>query len=52
MAPRIVLSALAVAFVIAAVAATLTSVRQLNRQTWHSADRHSYVEVTRTDYPS
>ena len=38
MAPRIVLAALAMAFVIAAVAANVTTVRHLNRQTWHSAD--------------
>jgi len=43
MASRIVLAALAMAFVIAAVAATVTTVRQLNRQTWHSADGQSYA---------
>ena len=51
MAPRIVLAALAMAFVIAAVAATATAVRQLNRQTWHSVGGYSYA-VTRTNYPS
>jgi hypothetical protein len=43
MAPRIVLAALAMAFVIAAVATTVTTFRQLNRQTWHSADGQSYA---------
>ena len=51
MAPRIVLAALAMAFGIAAVAATVTTVRQLNRQTWHSADGQSYA-ATRTNHPS
>jgi hypothetical protein len=49
MAPRIVLAALAMAFVIAAVAATVTTVRQLIRQTWHSADAYA---ATRTNHPS
>jgi hypothetical protein len=51
MAPRIVLAALAMAFVIAAVAATVTTVRQFNRQTWHSTDGQSYA-ATRTNHPS
>jgi hypothetical protein len=34
MAPRIALVALAIAFGIAAAAATVTTVRQLNLQTW------------------
>ena len=51
MAPRIVLAALAVAFVIAAGVATVTAVRQLNRQAWHSADGQSYA-ATWTNHPS
>jgi hypothetical protein len=51
MAPRIVLAALAMAFVIAALAATVTTVRQLIRQTWHFADGQSYA-ATRTNHPS
>jgi hypothetical protein len=50
MAPRIALVALAIAFGIAAVAATVTTVRQLNLQTWHSADGQSNV-ATRTNHP-
>ena len=45
MAPRIALAALAMAFVIAAVAATVTTVRQFNRQAWHSADGQSYAAI-------
>jgi hypothetical protein len=51
MAPRIALVALAIVFGIAAVAATVTTVRQLNLQTWHSADGKSYA-ATRTNHPS
>jgi hypothetical protein len=51
MAPRIVLAALAMAFVITAVAATVTTVSQLNRQPWHSADGQSYA-AARTNHPS
>jgi hypothetical protein len=45
MAPRIVLTALAMAFAFAAVAATVTTVRQYNRQTWHSADGQSHAAI-------
>jgi hypothetical protein len=41
MAPRIVLAALSIAFGIAVVGAAVTTVRQLNLQTWHSADGQS-----------
>jgi hypothetical protein len=51
MAPRIAHVALAIVFGIAAVAATVTTVRQLNLQTWHSADGKSYA-ATRTNHPS
>jgi hypothetical protein len=51
MAPRIVLAALSIAFGIAVVGAVVTTVRQLNLQTWHSADGQSYA-ATRTNYPS
>ena len=51
MAPRIALVALAIAFGIAAVAATVNTVRQLNLQTWHSADGQSRA-ATRTNHPS
>ena len=43
MAPRIVLAALAMAFVIAAVAATVTTVRQFNGQ---------FYAATKTNHPS
>jgi multisubunit Na+/H+ antiporter MnhC subunit len=45
MAPRIVLTALAIAFAFAAVAATVTTVRQYNRQAWHSADGQSHAAI-------
>jgi hypothetical protein len=52
MAPRIALVALAITFGIAAAAATVTTVRQLNLQTrWHSAEGQSYA-ATRTNQPS
>jgi hypothetical protein len=52
MAPRIALVALAIAFGIAAVAATVTAVRQLNLQTrWHSAEDQSNA-ATGTNHPS
>jgi hypothetical protein len=38
MAPRIVLAALSTGFGIAVVGASVTTVRQLELQTWHSAD--------------
>jgi hypothetical protein len=38
MAPRIVLAALSIAFGIALVGATVTTVRQLKLQKWHFAD--------------
>ena len=46
MVPRVVLAALAMAFVFAAVAATVTTVRQFNRQAWLSADGQSYVAMS------
>jgi len=52
MAPRIALVALAISFGIAAVVATVTTVRQLNLQTrWHSANGQSDA-ATRTNHPS
>jgi hypothetical protein len=52
MAPRIVLATLPIAFGIAVVDATATTVRQLNLQTrWHSADGQ-YHAATRTNHPS
>ena len=52
MAPRIALVALAIAFGIAAVAATVTTVRQLNLQPrWHSADGQSNAAI-RTNHLS
>jgi hypothetical protein len=51
MAPRIVLAALSIAFGIAVVGATVTTVRQLNLQTWHSADGQSHAAI-RTNHPS
>ncbi len=38
MAPHIALVALLIAFGVAFVGATVTTVRQLNLQAWHSAD--------------
>jgi hypothetical protein len=49
MAPRIVLAALSIAFGIAFVGATVTTVRQLKLQKWHSADAQSQAE-TRTNH--
>lgn len=51
MAPRVVLAALSIAFGFAVVGATVTTVRQLNLQTWHSADGLSRA-ATRTNHPS
>jgi len=51
MAPRIALVALAIAFGIAAAAATVTTVRQLDLLTWHSADGQSRAAI-RTNQPS
>jgi hypothetical protein len=51
MAPRIVLMALSIAFGITVVGATVTAVRQLNLQTWQSADGQSHA-ATRTNHPS
>jgi hypothetical protein len=51
MVPRIVLAALAMAFVFAAVAATVTTVRQYNRQAWHSADGQSHAAIG-SNHPS
>jgi hypothetical protein len=51
MAPRTALVALAIAFGIAAVAATVATVRQLNLQTLHSADGQSFA-ATRTNHRS
>jgi hypothetical protein len=51
MVPRIVLAVLAMAFVFAAVAATVTTVRQSNRQAWHSADGQTYAAI-RNNHPS
>jgi hypothetical protein len=51
MVPRIVLAALAMAFVFATVAATVTTVRQYNRQAWLSAAGQSYVAI-RSNHPS
>ena len=39
MAPRFALAAISIAFVIAVVCATITTVRQLDKQTWHASDR-------------
>lgn len=50
MAPRIALVALAIASGIAAIAASLTTVRQLNLQTRHSFDGQSYAAI-RTNHP-
>jgi hypothetical protein len=49
MAPRIVLAALSIAFGIAPVGATVTTVRQLKLKAWHSADAQSQAE-TRTNH--
>jgi hypothetical protein len=51
MAPRIALVALAIAFGIATAAASVTTVRQLNLQTWHAADGQSHA-ATRANHPS
>jgi hypothetical protein len=51
MAPRIAFVALAIAFGVAAVVATVTAVRQLSLQTWHSADGQSYA-ATGTNHAS
>jgi hypothetical protein len=51
MAPRIALVALAIAFGIAAGAATVTTVRQFNLQTWHAAGGQSHA-ATRANHPS
>jgi hypothetical protein len=51
MAPRIVLAALSIAFGIAVVGAAVTTVRQLNLQSWHSADGQSHAAI-RTNHPS
>lgn len=39
MAPRFVLAAILIAFAIAVAGATITTVRQLDKQTWHASDR-------------
>ena len=39
MAPRFVIAAISIAFAIAVVGATITTVRQLDKQTWHASDR-------------
>jgi hypothetical protein len=51
MAPRFALAAISIAFVIAVVCATITSVKQLDRQTWHASDRLSDGGKP-TKYPS
>jgi hypothetical protein len=45
MAPRIVLAVLSIAFGIAVVGAAVTTVRQLNLQTWHSAGGQSRAAI-------
>ena len=45
MAPRIVLAALSIAFGIAVVGAAVTTVRQLNLPSWHSADGRSHAAI-------
>ncbi len=52
MAPRLVLAALSIAFGIAVIGATVTTVRQLNLQTWHSTDARSRAAATQTNEPS
>jgi hypothetical protein len=39
MAPRFFLAAISIAFAIAVVGATITTVRQSGHQMWHSSDR-------------
>jgi hypothetical protein len=51
MAPRIALVALSIAFGVPFVGATVTTVRQLNLQAWHSGDGQHYA-ATRTNHPS
>jgi hypothetical protein len=49
MAPRIVIATLAMAFAFAAVAATVTTVRQSNRQAWHAVDTQSFVAMSESN---
>ena len=51
MVPPIVLAALSIAFGIAVVGAAVTTVRQLNLQSWHSTDGQSDAAI-RTNHPS
>jgi hypothetical protein len=39
MAPRFALVAISITFATAIVCATITTVRQLDKQTWHASDR-------------
>ena len=39
MAPRFVLAVISIAFAIAVVGATITTIRQLDHRTWHTSDR-------------
>jgi hypothetical protein len=51
MAPRIVLAALSIAFGIAVLGAAVTTIRQLDLLTWHSAEGQSRAAI-RTNQPS
>jgi hypothetical protein len=51
MAPRFVIAAISIAFAIAVVGATITTVRQLDHRTWHASDRLPDGDKM-TKYPS